>query len=109
VLAQDPPAHAQGIERPSVNLLVAAPGDDSPDGFVMPDLTGLPVVTAQAALGEVGIKSATPTFVDVPIAPVGSGNEQPKLPVKPGAVIAQLPAAGTRVEQSAQVKLTVAK
>src|SRR5271167_4809807 len=25
VLAQDPPAHAQGIERPSVNLLVAAP------------------------------------------------------------------------------------
>ncbi len=109
VLAQDPPAHAQGIERPSVNLLVAAPGDDSPDGFVMPDLTGLPVVTAQAALGEVGIKSATPTFVDVPIAPVGSGNEQPKLPVNPGAVIAQLPAAGTRVEQSAQVKLTVAK
>ena len=26
VIAQDPPAHAQGIERPSVNLLVAAPG-----------------------------------------------------------------------------------
>src|SRR5271168_1706748 len=25
VLAQDPPAHAQGISRPSVNLLVAAP------------------------------------------------------------------------------------
>src|ERR1019366_1930655 len=30
VLAQDPPAHAQGIERPSINLLVAAPDDDAP-------------------------------------------------------------------------------
>ncbi len=28
VLAQDPPAHAQGIARPSVNLLVAAPEDE---------------------------------------------------------------------------------
>ncbi len=28
VIAQDPPAHAQGIARPSVNLLVAAPEDD---------------------------------------------------------------------------------
>ncbi len=37
VLAQDPPAHAQGIARPSVNLLVAAASDDVPDGFVMPD------------------------------------------------------------------------
>src|SRR5664279_3084596 len=50
VLAQDPPPHAQGIERPSVNLLVAAAADDSPDGFVMPDLTGMPIVSAQAAL-----------------------------------------------------------
>jgi len=47
VLSQDPPAHAQGIARPSINLLVAAASDDAPDGFVMPDLTGLPVVSAQ--------------------------------------------------------------
>jgi eukaryotic-like serine/threonine-protein kinase len=32
VLAQDPPAHAQGIEQPSVNLLVAASDDEAPDG-----------------------------------------------------------------------------
>ncbi len=42
VIAQDPPAHAQGIERPSVNLLVAAPTMRPPDGYVMPDLIGLP-------------------------------------------------------------------
>ena len=108
VIAQDPPAHAQGIARPSIDLLVAAPGDDAPDGFVMPDLTGLPVVTAQAELARVGIQSAT-KFVNVPVAPVGSGDTAPALPVKPGAVMAQQPAAGARVEQSVLVKLTVAK
>src|SRR5271167_1624148 len=34
VLAQDPPARAQGIEKPSINLLVAATDDSPPDGFV---------------------------------------------------------------------------
>jgi beta-lactam-binding protein with PASTA domain len=109
VLAQDPPAHAQGIEQPSINLLVAAPADDAPDGFVMPDLTGLPVVSAQAQLAKVGIKAATPIFVDVPVGPVGSGNAPPRLPVIPGSVTAQQPIAGARVDQSTMVKLTVAK
>ena len=109
VLAQDPPAHAQGIARPSINLLVVAPDDDVPDGFVMPDLTGLPIVTAQAELATVGIKTALPQFVDVPVAPMGKGNVAPKLPVKPGSVMTQQPPAGARVDQSAQVKLTVAK
>jgi len=109
VLAQDPPAKAQGIEGPSVNLLVAAAPDDAPDGFVMPDLTGMPVVTAQAALTRVGLKFAPPNFVDVAIPAVGEGTAPPKPPVAPGAVIAQRPAAGARVDQSTQVALTVAK
>ena len=108
VLAQDPPAHAQGIARPSINLLVAAASDDAPDGFVMPDLAGLPVVSAQAELTRVGIQSAT-NFVDAPAAPIGNGDALPKPPVKPGAVMAQWPLAGARVEQSDLVKLTVAK
>ena len=109
VLAQDPPAHAQGLAPPSINLLVAAPGDDAPDGFVMPDLSGLPIVTAQAQLAKVGIDSLPPTFVDVPISPIGTGNAPPKPPVRPGSVIAQQPPAGARVDQTAKVKLTVAK
>jgi eukaryotic-like serine/threonine-protein kinase len=71
VLAQDPPAKAQGIEKPSINLLVAAVDDSPPDGFVMPDLTGLPIVTAQALLTRVGIKFGEPKFQDVSIPPVG--------------------------------------
>jgi beta-lactam-binding protein with PASTA domain len=38
---------------------------------------------------------------------VGSGDAAPILPVKPGSVIAQEPAPGTRIEESTPVKLTV--
>ena len=109
VLAQDPPPHAQGIEQPSVSLLVAAPEDETPDGYVMPDFTGWQFTSAQAALAKVGIKAAPPSYLDVPVTPVGSGDAQIKLPVKPGAVLTQSPAAGTRVDQSTKVKLTVAR
>jgi len=109
ILAQDPPAHAQGIERPSVNLLLAAPEDTAADGFVMPDLSGVPVVAAQAELSAVGIKTATPNFVSVPIPPVGAAGTALAPPTVPGAVIAQQPPAGARVDQSTVVRLTVAK
>jgi len=109
VLAQDPPPHAQGIAQPSINLLVAAPNDEAPDGFVMPDLTGLPVASAQEALARVGIKATTARMVDVPAGQAGSGDAPLRPPVKPGSVIAQQPQAGLRVDQSTLVKLTVTK
>jgi beta-lactam-binding protein with PASTA domain len=109
ILAQDPPAHAQDIAQPSINLLVAAPDDETPDGYVMPDLIGWPVVSAQSTLARVGIKTAAPVFVDVPIGAVGVGNAPLRPPVKPGAVTAQTPAPGTRVDQSTIVRLTAAK
>jgi beta-lactam-binding protein with PASTA domain len=109
VLAQDPPPHAQGIEQPSVSLLVAAPDDETPDGYVMPDLTGLPLASAEAALNKVGIKTAPPGYVSEPVPPVGSGDTPIRLPVKPGDVVAQSPSAGTRVDQTTLVKLTVAR
>jgi beta-lactam-binding protein with PASTA domain len=75
----------------------------------MPDLTGMLVVSAQAELTKVGIKTVTPKFVDVPVAPVSAGNNAPMPPVRPGAVIAQQPPAGALVMQRDLVKLTVAK
>jgi beta-lactam-binding protein with PASTA domain len=75
----------------------------------MPDLTGWPVVSAQAALAKVGINTAPPSFVDEPVPPVGSGNAPLKLPVRPGEVLSQSPTAGSRVDQDTTVKLTVAK
>lgn len=109
VLAQDPPAHAQDIERPAVSLLVAAPDNAPPDGWVMPNLTGLTLASAEGVLARIGIKAAPPDFVNVAVPPVGSGNAPPNMPVKPGSVVAQDPVAGVRVDQSTMVKLAVAK
>jgi beta-lactam-binding protein with PASTA domain len=103
VLAQDPPAHAQDIEQPSVNLLVAAPDNEPPDGYVMPDLTGVPVVTAQMELSKVGIKTATPNYAE------GSIQTAVSVDIQPGSVVAQSPLAGARVDQTTLVKLTVQK
>jgi beta-lactam-binding protein with PASTA domain len=109
VLAQDPPGKSQGLERPSVNLLVAAASDETADGYVMPDLTGLPVRSAQAELASVGIKDVTAKILTVPIGTVGKGDVLPKAPVRPGSVLTQQPQAGSRVDLSTRVSLTVAK
>jgi beta-lactam-binding protein with PASTA domain len=109
VLAQDPPAHSQGIAQPSINILVAAPDNALPDGYVMPDLTGIPVIAAQAMLNKIGLKVDTPTYADVSVPSVGSGTEPPKPPIPPGSVIEQQPTAGARVDQATLIKLTAAK
>jgi beta-lactam-binding protein with PASTA domain len=108
VLAQDPPAHAQDIAQPTINLLVAAPGD-APDGYVMPDMTGWRAIGAQAELTQAGIKTAPLKFVDVGVPNVGSGAAPPRVPVMPGSVIAQSPAPGSRIDQDTTVTLTVAR
>jgi beta-lactam-binding protein with PASTA domain len=108
VLAQDPPAHAQDIERPTVNLLVAAPDDEGADGYVMPDLVGTSASGALATLARVGIK-ATTKAAEMSVGSVGTGNEPPRPPVPPGAIVAQMPPAGVRVDQSTAVQLMVAR
>jgi eukaryotic-like serine/threonine-protein kinase len=112
VLAQDPPAHAQDIAQPAVTLLVATPAgegaDEQPDGYVMPDLTGWLATSAIATLKRSGIKTAM-QLVDVPVGQVGTGNAPIAAPVKPGSVISQSPAAGSRVDQTTVVNLSVAK
>jgi beta-lactam-binding protein with PASTA domain len=109
VLAQDPPAHAQGIEQPSVNLLVAAPDDETPDGYVMPDFVGWPISSATAVLAQVGIRTGAPGLVDVPVASIGSGDAPLRPPAKPGAVLSQSPGAGSRVDRNSIVHFTVVK
>jgi beta-lactam-binding protein with PASTA domain len=109
VLAQDPPAHAQDIAQPTINLLVAAPGGDTPDGYVMPDMTGWRAFGAQAELTRAGIKTEPLKFVDVGVPPVGSGAAPTRVPVMPGSVIAQSPAPGSRIDQDTTVTLTVAR
>ena len=109
MLAQDPPAHALDIAQPTVSLLVAEPDGETADGYVMPNLVGMPVLSAQMQLAKFGIKTATPTYQPVSIPPIGNGNAPPQMPVKPGSVIMQFPPAGAKVDQETMVKLTAAR
>jgi eukaryotic-like serine/threonine-protein kinase len=109
VLAQDPPAHAQDIAKPSVGLLIAAPPDELPDGYVMPDLTGASAPAAAAALAKIGVQAAPFQYVNVAIPNVDPNAGPPQPPVAPGSIIAQSPPAGARIDQSTIVKLTVAR
>jgi eukaryotic-like serine/threonine-protein kinase len=109
VLAQDPPAHSQGIAQPSVNILVAAPDHAAPDGYVMPDLSGMPFTSAMDQLARIGLKVDPPTYVDVNIPPVGAAGTTPAQPPPPGSVITQQPLAGARVDQNTAIKLVAAK
>jgi len=109
VLAQDPPGKSKGIASPTINLLVAAADDESSDGYLMPDLTGLTATTAAAELNRVGIKPGPIKLAEAPFLPVGSGDAAPKPPARTGTVFAQTPPAGVRVDQNTVVMLTVAK
>lgn len=109
VLAQDPPAHARGIDGPSVSLLVATPPNTTADGLLMPDLKGMTLGAAQALLMRQGLIVAPPSFVNMYIPPVGAEGSRPRPPVAPNTVILQQPAAGTRVDAGAPVKLTIAR
>jgi beta-lactam-binding protein with PASTA domain len=84
----------------------------------MPDLTGLPIVSAQSALSRVGLKFDAPHFQDVQIASIPSVQgpgaiQSAPLPARPtappGVVLTQQPAAGSRIEVGSLVTLTVAK
>ena len=108
VLAQDPPPHAQDIEKPAVSLLVAGAATETPDGWVMPDFTGWTLQSAETALSRVGIKAAPPDFINA-APPAGTGNAVPAQRILPGSIVSQDPAAGVRVVQTATVHFAVAK
>ena len=108
VLAQDPPPHAQDIEKPAVSLLVAGAATEAPDGWVMPDFTGWTLQSAVSALSRVGIKAAPPDFINA-APPAGSGNAASAQRILPGSIISQDPAAGVRIVQTATVHFAVAK
>lgn len=109
VLAQDPAAHSHGIAQPSVNILVAAPENAVPDGYVMPNLIGIPVITAQQMLNKIGLRVDTPSYSDPTMPPGDGGAQSPQPAIAPGSVIAQQPMAGARVDETTLIRLTAAK
>lgn len=117
VVAQSPAPGASGVASPVVNLLVAGPSAAVPaaPAYVMPDVTGQLFTAAALSLTRVGLQMAPlktlNTHVPAVAAPNAAGaGTQPAPPSAPsGTVIAQSPAAGSRVDATTPVQLTVAE
>lgn len=104
VLAQTPPANAEGIEKPEVGLLLSQAETAAPKVWVMPNLVGLSYSAANAKMKEMDLRVWA--VVPQPAAPVADSSALPGTPapiappvvlVPAGVVVTQTPAAGTRV------------
>lgn len=111
VIAQNPMPDAEGVSRPTVSLLVAAPPVEAAGGMVMPDLVGQMFPTAAAAIAHAGLTLAPvkDEIVSVPSVPNVASNQPPQLPVAIGTVVSQNPAPGHRVDATTPIELTVAR
>jgi beta-lactam-binding protein with PASTA domain len=110
VIAQSPEPHASGVESPAMNLLVAAPADraGAQGGLVMPNLEGQVFTSAALALTRMGLKLAPVKEQDMHVTAPSTGSAMaPMYP--PGTVVGQNPLAGSRVDGSMAIELTVAK
>ncbi len=102
VLAQTPPADAEGIEKLEIGLLLSQPETAAPKAWVMPNLVGLSYSAANARMKELDLhvwaivpQPAAPAAD--PMAPAGAPAQPPVVLVPAGVVVTQTPVAGTRV------------
>ncbi len=115
VVAQTPLPRATDVQGPRISLLAAQPAIVEEEASVMPDLTGETFTAAALAIIHSGFKLAP---LQSPTTPVGqpATDSSPSLPapaapVQPsapsGTVIAEIPAAGSRIPAGATIQLTV--
>jgi beta-lactam-binding protein with PASTA domain len=111
VIAQNPAPDAEGVSRPTISLLVAAPPVETSAGLVMPDLVGQMFPAAAAAISHAGLTLAPvkDETAAVPAIPDTTSNQPPQAPIAPGTVMSQNPAPGHRVDASTPIELTVAR
>lgn len=121
IVAQSPPPDAQGIVSPKVNLLYNAPAA-AEKTYVMPDLVGASLAEATVAVTDAGLKvGGLRTIVaqdasTAPVAPTNgtaNGTAKSVAKAKPAPtqalIVAQTPAAGTKVSTGASVSFDVTR
>jgi beta-lactam-binding protein with PASTA domain len=94
VLAQTPPANAEGGDRPEVGLLLSQTEAAEARAYVMPSLIGLSYSAAAAKMREMDVR----VYATLPQTPVAVDGKGDALPVSPaGSVVSQTPAVGMRI------------
>ena len=130
VLAQTPPPNAEGVDRPSVSLLLSAPLTSAPQGFVAPQFTGLSFAGAQARATALGLRvyaavdeppaAQAPAPIvrayqdayfpgqPAPPPPAAPVPPPPSAPSPSATVISQSPQTGHRIIRGEPIRLTLA-
>ncbi len=93
VIAQNPPPNASGVSAPRINLLVSTPAQAR--AFVMPNLMGQLLGSAQIALRDAGLRLGDVTGT--------AGNAASPA----SAVVGQVPGAGEKILVGSAVSLQV--
>jgi beta-lactam-binding protein with PASTA domain len=113
VLAQTPPANAEGVDKPEVGLLLSEAATAAPRAYVMPRLVGLSWPAASAKMREMDLRlwaivPQPPAQPVDPAAPAGTAPPPPPPMVPAGVVVTQTPVEGTRVSlaDNAHVKMS---
>jgi beta-lactam-binding protein with PASTA domain len=116
VIAQTPTGNATDVEGPRVSILTAHSAPPPENASVMPDMVGENFTQAALAIIHAGFKlaplqnaptapyAASPT--GQPAASAATAGSAPAMAAT-GAVIAQVPAAGTRISAGSMIQLTV--
>jgi beta-lactam-binding protein with PASTA domain len=105
VLAQTPPADADGVDKPEIGLLLSQSQASAPTAYVMPNLAGMSYSAANAKMREMDLhvwaivpQQAAPA-ADAS-APAGTVAAAPVSLVPAGVVVSQVPPAGMRVSSA---------
>jgi beta-lactam-binding protein with PASTA domain len=108
VLAQSPPANANQVAAPRINLLLSVAGDDP--AYVMPSFVGQPLGSVSRTLQEAGFQLGNVSMAPAENAAAGNAPANFSAPPQPSPaslVVAQSPAAGQKVTAGAAVSLQV--
>lgn len=124
VIAQTPTARATDVQGPRVSILTAQPAPPAENASVMPDLTGESFTQAALAIIHAGFRLAplqnasntpspvklstqSPVSMTATVSPSTIASLTPAASFPAGAVIAQIPDAGSRIPAGSTIQLTV--
>jgi eukaryotic-like serine/threonine-protein kinase len=106
VVAQSPPANANGVSAPRISLLIGA--SSQPQSFVMPSFIGQPLGTVNLALLDAGFHVGAVTVVSaLPESTSSITPVQPQQPSPASFIVSQAPAPGQRVNAGATINFEV--
>jgi beta-lactam-binding protein with PASTA domain len=108
VLAQTPPANAQGVDGPRISLLVSDPQIAQPAAYVMPSLIGLNYMVANSRLAGAGLHLAVAAEAEQSEV-VGAAPSSAVVTHGNGVIVAQIPQPGRRVVKGETVHVSLGR